>query len=120
MNLDSFYAWSIWAMSLPFLAIILILLHFLVRRALWRRRARLGKGRLGFYPSTVALGMAFQFMQVFTRPSVAYVLEEKQKEEAEEDDNGDPESPQARLRPFHRQLRRIRRGEPIDRLVLRM
>ncbi len=119
MNLDSFFAWSIWAMSLPFLAIVTILVHFLVRRALWRRRARRGK-RLGFYPSTVALGMAFQFMQVFTRPSVAYVLEEKQKQDAEEDDNGDPESPQARLRHFHRQLRRIRRGEPVDRLVLRM
>lgn len=120
MNLDSFYAWSIWAMWLPLQAIVMILAHFLVRRALWRRRARLSKGRQGYYPSTVALGMALQFMQVFTRPSVAYVLNEKQKEEAEEDDNGDPESPQARLRQFHRQLRRIRRGEPVDRLVLRM
>jgi len=120
MNLESFYAWSIWAMSLPFVLIVLILAHFLVRRALWRRRVRRGKGRVGYYPSTVTLGMALQFMQIFTRPSVAYVLEEKQKQEAEEDDNGDPESPQARLRHFHRQLRRIRRGERVDRLVLRV
>jgi hypothetical protein len=64
--------------------------------------------------------MAFQFMQIFTRPSVAHVLVEKQKEEADEDGDGDPESPASKLRFFHRQLRRIRCGEPVDRLVLRV
>ena len=54
------------------------------------------------------------------RASKSKTLEEKQKQDAEEDDSGDPESPQARLRRFHRQLRRIRRGEPVDRLVLRV
>lgn len=117
MNIDAVYGWCMYALALPFVAIVLILIHYSLRRALFRRRKRLGKGRRGFYPSACALGLAFQFMQVFTRPSVAYVLEEKQKQEAEEDDEGDPETLQKQL---SRQLKRIRRGEPVDRLVLRM
>jgi hypothetical protein len=122
MNFDAIYAAFIYALctyglSLPYVAIVLILFHYALRRALFRRRKRLGRGRRGYYPSAFALGMAFQFMQVLTRPSVAYVLEEKQEEEAEEDDEGDPETLQKQL---SRQLRRIRRGETVDRLVLRI
>jgi hypothetical protein len=117
MNPDTFFAWSLYAASLPFLAIVGILCHYALRRALIRRRRRTGKGSFGFYPSAYALGMAFQFVQVYTRPGVAYVLEEKQKEELEEDSEGDPETIQKQL---GRQLRRIRRGDPIDRLVLRI
>ena len=120
MNIDAVYGWCMYALALPFVAIVLILFHYSLRRVLFRRRKRRGKGRRGFYPSAYALGLAFQFMQVFTRPSVAYVLEEKQQQKAEEDDEGDPETPEGRLRHFHRQLRRIRRGEAIDRLELRM
>jgi hypothetical protein len=120
MNIDSIYAWCIYALYVPLVLIGMILVHYALRRVLWRTRKRFGIGRLGFYPSAFALGMAFQFMQVFTRPSVAHVLEEKQKEEADEDEDGDPETPAARLKYFHRQLRRIRRGDPIDRLVWRM
>jgi hypothetical protein len=117
MTLDMVLGWCTYALSLPLVAIVLILFHYLLRRALFRRRKRLGKGRRGFYPSAYAMGMALQFMQVFTRPSIAYVLEEKQKPEVEEDDEGDPETLQKQL---GRQLRRIRRGEPVDRLVLKM
>jgi len=122
MSIDSFYAWSIYALFVPFLMIGLILVHYGLRRVLWRRRKRSGKGRLGFYPSAYALGMALQFMQVFHRPSMAYVLEARQDadEEADEDDNGEPRTAEARKKHFHRQLRRIRRGDPIDRLVLRI
>jgi hypothetical protein len=69
----------------------------------------------------LALGLAFmQLIRVFYQPGLAHVLEAKLDEDADEDDSGDPESPEERLRHFHRQLRRIRRGEVIDRLVLRM
>jgi len=120
MNIDSIYAWCMYALYVPFLLIGMILVHYSLRRAVLRRRNRRGKGRFGFYPSAFALGMAFQFIQVFHRPSMAYVLEAKRDEDADEDDDGDPETPAARLKHFHRQLRRIRRGDPIDRLVLRM
>jgi hypothetical protein len=120
MSIDSIYAWCIYALCIPFVLIGMILVHYALRRVSLRRRQRRGKRRLGFYPSAFALGMALQFMQVFTRPSVAHVLEQKQKQEADEDDDGDPETAAGRLKHFHRQLRRIRRGEAIDRLVLRM
>jgi len=120
MSLNAFYAWCIYLSCLPFAAILMILAHYMLRRVMFRWRKQRGLGGLGFYPSAFALGMAFQFMQIFTRPSVAHVLVEKQKEEAEEDGDGDPESPAGKLRFFHRQLRRIRRGDPVERLVLRV
>ena len=58
-----------------------------------------------------------QFMQVYHRPSVAYVLEVKQEQQVEEDDEGGPES---LIKQLGRQLQRIRRGDPIERLVLRI
>jgi hypothetical protein len=117
MSINSISAWCIFAGFIPFLAIIVILLHYSLRRFLWRCGKRLGRSNLGFYPSSFALGMALQFMQMYWKPSVSHVLEEKQDEEADEDDNGDPESMNKQL---NRQLKRIRRGEPVDRLVLRL
>jgi hypothetical protein len=53
---------------------------------------------------------------------MAYVQEAKHEadENADQDDNGDPNSPQARLRHFHRQLRRIRHGKSVDTLQWRL
>jgi len=115
--MDAIYAWSMIAMALPLLAIVLILVHYILRRAVWRHGRRRRWKRLGYYPSSLALGLALQFVQMYYRPSVEYVLDAKQDEDAKEDDNGDPESLNRQL---HRQLRRIRRGEPVDRLVLRI
>jgi len=62
--------------------------------------------------------MAFlQFVRVFYQPSVAYLLDAKQDEDVDEDDQGDPETVAKQL---NRQLKRIRRGEVVDRLVLRL
>ena len=122
MSSDAIYAWCLYALYVPFFLIAMILAHYVLLRARWRRRNRRGKARPGFYPSAVALGLAFQFLQVFHRPSMVHVVEARQqaKEDADEDDNGDPNSPANRMRHFHRQLRRIRRGDPNERLVLRM
>jgi hypothetical protein len=117
MNIDSIAAWCIFAGFIPFLAIFVILLHYFLKRFLWRRGKRMGRSSLGYYPASFALGMALQFMQVYWKPSVAYVLEEKQEEDADEDDDGDPENLKKQL---DRQLKKIRRGEQIDRLVLRL
>jgi len=38
----------------------------------------------------------------------------------EEDDEGGPDPLAARMKHFHRQLRRIRRGDPVGRLILRI
>jgi hypothetical protein len=101
----------------PFLAIVAILAHYQLRRALWKRRKRKGKRVLGFCPSSFALGAVFQFMSVFYRPSVALAIEAKLREDVDEDDQGDPEAPESH---FSRQLRRIRRGERVETLVLRL
>jgi hypothetical protein len=61
--------------------------------------------------------MILLFAQMFYRPTVSYVLEARQDEDADEDDQGDPES---REKHLNRQLKRIRRGEQVDDLVLRL
>jgi len=105
------------SLSAPFLAIGAIFCYYLLRRAIWRRNSRLGKKNLGFCPSSCALGMALLFVQVFYRPAVDNVIEVKQDEGTDEDDEGDPENQKKQL---DSQLKRIRRGETLDRLVLRL
>ena len=117
MNIDTIAAWCIFAGFIPFFAIILILFHYFLRRFLWRRGKRLGRSTLGYYPTSFALGIALQFMQAYWKPSVDYVLQEKQREEADEDDDGDPENLKKQL---DRQLKQIRRGEAVERLVLQL
>jgi len=46
-----------------------------------------------------------------------FAIEATLREDAEEDDQGDPESP---VKLFSRQLRRIRRGARVETLVLRL
>lgn len=105
------------AASAPFLAIAALLVYYFLLRARWRLNRQLGRKNCGFCPSSSALGMAFLFLQVFCRPSIANVVEVKQEEDADEDDEGDPGSVTKQL---NRQLKRIRRGEPVERLVLRL
>jgi hypothetical protein len=110
------YGWSLLATAAPFLAIPALFLIFYLRRIGWRLKKSMRSKRPGFRPSYVALGNALQTLEVLTRPNVDYVLEQKYDEDADEDDEGDPDDPAAQL---NRQLRRIRRGEHVDRLVLR-
>ncbi len=117
MHVDFVSALGSFALGAPFLAIGAILVYYCLLRARWRLNQRLGRKNSGFCPSSSALGMAFLFLQVFYRPSVANVVEVKQEEDADEDDEGDPESLTKQL---NRQLKRIRRGEPVERLVLRL
>jgi hypothetical protein len=115
MSANLFYLCSI-AVSLPYLAIVVVFVHYLLRLAKWKVDKRRGKNP-GFCPSTAALGMMLLFMQVFVRPTLQHVLEEKQDEDVEEDDQGDPEGA---TRGLSRQLKRIRRGEQFEDLVLRL
>lgn len=122
MNMHTLVAWCVYLFNIPFLIIVMIVFHYVTRRGLWSWRKRRGAKNPGYCPSIYEVGKSLDFLQVLYRPSMAYVLEaERQaKEDADEDDNGDPNSPQARLKHFHRQLTRIRRGDPVDRLQWRL
>ena len=99
----------------PYLIAVVLLCVFYLRRFLWRREKRSGKKRSGFYPTTFALGLAFQMVQIVYEHGPRHLIVEKWKEQAEEDDEGDPENP---ARQLDRQLRRIRRGEEVEMLKI--
>jgi hypothetical protein len=116
MHVDVLQVLSLFTAA-PFLAVAAILVYYQMRRTAWKRDKRRGKNNLGFCPSSAALGMAFLVLQVFHRPSMVHVAEARLVEDAEEDDEGDPEGLFWQL---NRQLKRIRRGEPLDQLILRL
>lgn len=88
---------------------------FCVRRFLWRRRKRQGRRNLGFCPTYTSAGNALHAIQAIAQPRVEYVLAEKFDDEADEDAEGEPNTPEKHI---HRQLRRIRRGEKVERLTV--
>jgi hypothetical protein len=101
----------------PFLVILGILIFREIQRLEWVRGTRTGRRLFGVQPSAVGLGMAFLFLQTFWRPSLSHAIVAREKADVEEDDEGDPETPAKQL---SRQLKRIRRGEVVERLVLRL
>jgi hypothetical protein len=88
---------------------------FCLRRFLWRQRKHRGRHNLGFCPTYTSAGNALHALQVIAQPRSEYVLAEKLDDEADDDDDGEPGSPEKHL---HRQLRRIRRGEQVERLTV--
>ena len=66
-----------------------------------------------------AMGSALLFLVMAHRPNHEFVAKARvrEQEDADDDDQGGPDTPQRHLM---RQLRRIRRGEPVDRLVWRL
>lgn len=105
------------AMSSPFLAILLILAYYYLFCVPWRRKTKTGKRRPGF--STAGLGTVLLGLTLIYRPRIQCAVEAQQRqvEDADEDDNGDPDTPTPRLL---RQLRRIRRGEVVESLTVRL
>ncbi len=69
--------------------------------------------------SSAGLGAAFQFLSIAYRPNHAFIAKAQiqQQENTDDDDDGGPDTSRKHL---HRQLRRIRRGEPVDRLIWRI
>ncbi len=115
MDHQLFYSLGMFVGIIPYLAIVVILAHYVIRRAVWKRKR--SRGMPGFCPSSAALGMVFLLAQTFYRPSLKHVTEARQVVDVEDDDQGDPENS---ARELARQLKRIRRGEPVDSLILRL
>ncbi len=116
MHIDVLSVLSLFSAA-PFVVIAAILGYRQVQRLRWVRTTRTGKRLFGIQPSAVGLGMAFLFLQMFYRPSLAHAIEAREQAPAEDDDEGEPET---LVRQLHRQFRRIRRGEPVDHLELRL
>jgi hypothetical protein len=81
-----------------------------------RRKVSSTSKRRRFRFTGVAVGNALQILHVYVNPRVRYVIVQRLNEQAE-DDGEDCADPGKHL---ERQLRRIRRGEQIDRLTIRM
>ena len=66
-----------------------------------------------------AVGAALMFLSMAYRPNHSFVAKAQivEREDTEDDDQGGPDTSR---RYLMRQLRRIRRGEPVDRLVWRL
>ncbi len=101
--------------AIPYFVIIGILLHYAIRRVRFKRAIRPGSIP-GFYPSSAALGTVFLLSSMLFRPRLQYAIEAQQVERAEEDDDGGPDSPGK----LDKQLKRVRRGEPVETLILRL
>ena len=65
------------------------------------------------------VGAALMFLSMAYRPNHAFVAKAQivEREDQDDDDQGGPDTSKRHLM---RQLRRIRRGEPVDRLVWRL
>ena len=111
MNLVTFFV------ATPYVATVILLGAFYFKRARWKRRTRTNPEYDGFCPSTSSLGNAFHSLQTLTRPTIAYVLEEKYDEDMDDDGDGGPDDP---TRHLNRQLTLIRRGERVDTLTIHL
>jgi hypothetical protein len=94
---------------------VLLVLATLGFRA--RRKGSSHSKRRLFRFTGVAVGNALQILHVYVDPRVRYVIAQRFDEQAEDDGEDDCADPGKHL---DRQLRRIRRGEQIDRLTIRM
>jgi hypothetical protein len=99
------------------LAIMLVLLALRLRhrRKLAQNLPSKPKRHRRFRFTGAVLGNALQTIHIFVDPGVRYVIAEKIEEPSEDDDRSDSTDP---ARQFERQLRRIRRGEQIGRLIV--
>jgi hypothetical protein len=104
---------AIFLLAIP---LVLLALRLRLRRKLQQNYPCKPKGRR-FRFTGAAIGNALQTVHVFVDPGVRYVISEKLEEPSEDDGKADPADPAIHL---ERQLRRIRRGEQIERLTIRM
>jgi hypothetical protein len=118
MNIPTFIAWLMLAGILVLVPLIVALIFFTMSRiCLWKRKHRTGV-QSKIYSLCLAAGIAFlQFVRTFYQPNLSYVLSAIEDEEVDEGDNGDPDSPHKHL---NRQLKKIRRGEHLERLEVKL
>jgi hypothetical protein len=121
MSINPIDAMQEFAVSLPVFALTLVgIAVFLSRlkQLIWKPKGPRRRGRFGRLAANATLGISFLPFAAIYRPRMIEIAKAqiRQQEDADEDDNGDPDTP---VRHLLRQLRRIRRGEEVDRLILK-
>jgi hypothetical protein len=99
------------------------LLWFVVSAALYmvrerrKKKARRRTRDLVVSPlAGLAMGAMFLGLQEIVQPQARHMIVEEMKEEATNDENGEPLGG----RVFHEQMRRIRRGEEVEEVTVRV
>lgn len=110
------------AVSFPVFAMVLVAIALAchrIKELLTNRKYHRRRRRIGVFASNAVLALTFLPLAVVYRPSLiqAAKAQIRQQEDVDEDESGDPESP---FKHLLRQLRRIRRGEKVDILTLRL
>lgn len=118
MDIHSLVAWLMLAGLLVCLPLVVALIFFTVWRiGIWQGKRR-GSLRTKIFSTCLAAGIGFlQFVQTFYQPSLRNVIVAIEDDDADEDDQGDPDSAHKHL---NRQLKKIRRGERVDHLEVRL
>ena len=115
MYLEIFGAVALLVTSALFLSIGVGLLFNSFRRA--SRLPKKSSARRRISSAGAGLSAALLAFTFFYRPSLEYAVETAQVEYVDEDDDGEPETA---AKALNQQLKRIRRGEKVESLVLRM
>ena len=118
MNLHSFLAWLMLAGFAALVPLVVALVFFsLSQIGRWQRKRR-GALQSKIYSMCLAAGIGFlQFVQTFYQPNLRNVIVAIEDDVADEDDQGGPDSPHKHL---NRQLKKIRRGQHVDRLQVHL
>jgi hypothetical protein len=116
-----FSGWHLLAGTAPSLSSILLLMLLPWRRpkeqSQEQNRETPIRKRSGFSGYAFSIGMALQNIEKLIHHNVQPMIVQRIDEDQDEDDQTDSNDP---LVHFHRQLRKIRRGEQVDQLVLRI
>jgi hypothetical protein len=118
IGINSPWSWTSFATAAPLLAVFSLLILSFPRSSQKQGKhaqSRKRKSGGGFSASTFSLGLALQNIEKLIHHNVQHAI--VQISDQDEDESGDPDDPKAQM---NRQLKRIRRGEEIDRLILRM
>jgi hypothetical protein len=90
-----------------------------LKQLVWKPKRTGRRRRFGICAANAALGLSFLPFAAIYRPRMIEIAKTqiRQQEDVDEEDNGGPDS---HLKHLLRQLRRIRRGETVDTLFVRL
>lgn len=114
------FPWEVFAVSFPVFAMVLVAIALFCYKIeeLFKKPKQLRHRRMNVVKANAIIGLTFLPFASMYRPSMIETAKvQLRQEDKDEDESGDPESP---LKHLLRQLRRIRRGEDVGILSLRL